>query len=1055
MLPNPQIGPGWLHEVLAHEEEDAQKLAVFLDTEEVPDSVYGQIRLNKLEVHVINTPEFQRLRYISQLAFAKAAFHTAEHSRFSHSLGACHVAKVLVDRLNVNLSATVRDPSERSLPYWAAIAERGKRQRTIAEKSALYRCGEIVTWTERVLIGLAGLLHDLPHCPYSHDIEGGVPSVVPKHDDYKRNPAFAIMLFDTERSTLAQVLAFYSDHFYRLMSQDPQWSDCPRLRIYEERERRKLMLADLLFECFVYEKPTDIGNGFAAVHTKEWPKQPIEDPLPTIPWLVAEKNAWDHRPQRTPVLDRYDWFQPYRHDLIGNTICADLVDYLARDAANAGVPLALDFKFLSRLSLNLYSSGDGAPTHLRIVFDLRDTKRGTVRYDVLHELFDYLRERFKIRERVTSHRVTHEGAAILKRAMTLLTFRPDGTPYEKPFVTLEQLHTDYRCNSDDSLLRHIATSNGEFAARLDRPVGVAHGDMPRLASRETSPPALTRRRAADLATRLLERRYHRPLALLTSHQTYFEVKDLASTFEPLDEAKNGTDVVVQNIWAIENHILEVLNHPNSGEIADAAIAYVLTPRGGLKEPQMLIAAPGLHRDVDVLPLGKATGRDESDNYVGLQLPQLHGVKEAQALSKADYLSLWRIFLFVVPELFVVDDDERPQRAAADFHRWIRGWSFVRRSDATISELPANVAKLLSDREDGLKNARTLANNVGAGIHLPEITTNGVNMAKITYKPTQRHRCRDIRHAFPIHQSPPPRPAVASQPTFAPEVDEGFFDTRDRLKMTEGDIEADYIEKQIASAISTAQASFNLLQYEECIAHVGHAVTLTCETPNAHSLQARARAVLGMALLRDGKSADALRELTLALKALQATEGRQEEYIANVSRDLLAAEEAAQIEGLIARAEGKGRSVDAGIEDLTTAANVGHGKPELLRYVAKALLGRGERYLRQRKYFEASTDFREASERFRQSGDRLHDLEARPHRNRAWWKHAMAGKRHVTSEIDELAATYAPPYLNEAIRLSEEPSTLPSRTGERKLKDWKTWFEKARRIIGPLPEDKEP
>jgi len=85
-----------------------------------------------LLVQLIDTPEFQRLRYIKQLGLALYTFQGAEHSRFTHSLGVMHVMTRVLDHL-------------------------GKRY-SISEES-------------RVVARAAALLHDLGHGPFSHVIE--------------------------------------------------------------------------------------------------------------------------------------------------------------------------------------------------------------------------------------------------------------------------------------------------------------------------------------------------------------------------------------------------------------------------------------------------------------------------------------------------------------------------------------------------------------------------------------------------------------------------------------------------------------------------------------------------------------------------------------------------------------------------------------------------------------------------------------------------------------------------------------------------------------------
>ena len=102
------------------------------------DSVHNIIRVNtdtdegRLVVSLIDTPEFQRLRRIRQLGLAYFAYQAAEHSRFTHSLGAFHLAGRMVAKLRLKYE----------IPDAAQTAVR-----------------------------VAALLHDIGHGPFSHVIE--------------------------------------------------------------------------------------------------------------------------------------------------------------------------------------------------------------------------------------------------------------------------------------------------------------------------------------------------------------------------------------------------------------------------------------------------------------------------------------------------------------------------------------------------------------------------------------------------------------------------------------------------------------------------------------------------------------------------------------------------------------------------------------------------------------------------------------------------------------------------------------------------------------------
>ena len=79
------------------------------------DPVHNIIRLRtdndegKLMVHLIDAPEFQRLRRIKQLGLALFTYQGAEHSRFTHSLGVLHLMTRVLDRLQEQYKITEAD----------------------------------------------------------------------------------------------------------------------------------------------------------------------------------------------------------------------------------------------------------------------------------------------------------------------------------------------------------------------------------------------------------------------------------------------------------------------------------------------------------------------------------------------------------------------------------------------------------------------------------------------------------------------------------------------------------------------------------------------------------------------------------------------------------------------------------------------------------------------------------------------------------------------------------------------------------------------------------
>lgn len=79
-----------------------------MTSKEVRDAVHGLIELTPREWRVVDSPGFQRLRGIQQLAMTHLVYPGARHTRFEHCMGACHVAGELARKLKLATIGRIR-----------------------------------------------------------------------------------------------------------------------------------------------------------------------------------------------------------------------------------------------------------------------------------------------------------------------------------------------------------------------------------------------------------------------------------------------------------------------------------------------------------------------------------------------------------------------------------------------------------------------------------------------------------------------------------------------------------------------------------------------------------------------------------------------------------------------------------------------------------------------------------------------------------------------------------------------------------------------------------
>jgi len=203
------------------------------------------IWLNKAEVEIIDSQDFQRLREVSQIPFADFVYIGATHARFEHSIGIVYMVQTMIDNANKNADR------------WESCERLSSRDIFITR--------------------LVGLLHDLAHLSYPHILEDGA------------------------------------------IFKEKQWADKERIKKFVgENTEIYSIIEENIEEAFKECKNPGWKEAF---------KEAIEDIKESL--RIIEEGVKGG--EREVVFA----------DIVGNTICADILDYVPRDIFHRTVTAAI------------------------------------------------------------------------------------------------------------------------------------------------------------------------------------------------------------------------------------------------------------------------------------------------------------------------------------------------------------------------------------------------------------------------------------------------------------------------------------------------------------------------------------------------------------------------------------------------------------------------------------------------------------------------------------------------------------------------------------------
>lgn len=445
------------------------------------------------ELELLHTPSLQRLYDLHQLGLTDRVYIDASHSRLHHVVGVMEQASRLMRSISDNLGKQ----SERSFP--------------VAGTTDAITAGQLskMVRAEEGKARLIGLLHDLTHAPFGHTLEDEIELVDSKHDEPARQAAAFYRLVLELVWNWARDCGLADPQGARkkttgqsgpkLLAEIGVKESLAGLRVFVEDGPMAVPSVDSQFVAGVariasailnepdLHRAIVIGRGpsvddlcgliadlrfamRALLHLELLHKvEPKAKHNPEVDGSYVVEKLLDAILHNgcSPEFAARATFKPAQHayllDVIGNTICADLLDYARRDAFFANLKLDYDSdRIVENMTLVSYEDNKRQWNHqgadpfsgkvLRTAMGMFSHK---LRMDVPGALLHLLHVRFYVYQRALFHPTKCVAGAMLGSALQLLGFQEKNLPEHLSRV------------GDDVFLDHV-TGGARLVRRLLR-----------------------------------------------------------------------------------------------------------------------------------------------------------------------------------------------------------------------------------------------------------------------------------------------------------------------------------------------------------------------------------------------------------------------------------------------------------------------------------------------------------------------------------------------------------------------------------------------------------
>jgi hypothetical protein len=217
-------------------------------------------------------------------------------------------------------------------------------------------------------VRLGALLHDIGHIPSGHTVEDEL-GLVGRHD---------------------------SDERLKTLFEGEQWRD--------SQGRTLAALINANFDLYV---PTELSS--KGITASVLVRLLIRKPR-------SGKGA-DPFASESAVAEKSNFRLSVCRDMIGNTICADLLDYLYRDWYHIGKPRPFDERILQYMEIRKRPGTSLRNGQSSYSFVISLGRRPKIRTDAISNVLELLDWRYQLAESVLFHRTKLAAAAMLDRAL--------------------------------------------------------------------------------------------------------------------------------------------------------------------------------------------------------------------------------------------------------------------------------------------------------------------------------------------------------------------------------------------------------------------------------------------------------------------------------------------------------------------------------------------------------------------------------------------------------------------------------------------------------------